>query len=372
MGSFTLQQKIVWIFDDEHNHIPNLVLSAKSLAKSGYNVTVIDFSPDHFERSYEHLIVPAFFRKNILLFVWLVWNIIWIKPAIIVGTRPRPSFYAWVISIITRSRFVYYTFELYGEQHIPMPWIWRNLELLFLRYGVDGVITQNQERSNVLLHERKSRVTPVIIHNYKQSQDVSRSGKLRRKIGLSDDSTIILYEGYLKEGRWLDLLVKASAYLHPNEKLVLIGLKFPWWEKTIEPILNSPEYRSKVIVVSWIDHDNLLEYVADADVGIIIYDNEVRNNFFCEPGKLSDYVISRVPIVAPSFPTIQPRIMEYEIGITFDEATPIAIAEAIRSVLDRPRTEWLNNLEIARSTFIWETQELMLLESFNEIIFPKQ
>ncbi len=102
--------------------------------------------------------------------------------------------------------------------------------------------------------------------------------------------------------------------------------------------------------------DRLLEYVAGADVGVIIYDDSTRNNYLGEPGKLRDYVLAGVPVVVPNFPSIAPIVRRYRVGAIFDGPKPREIARTIAEVLGVPKSEWRGVLERAREFLVWETQ----------------
>jgi len=110
-----------------------------------------------------------------------------------------------------------------------------------------------------------------------------------------------------------------------------------------------------------------MDYVADAEVGVIIHDNLVRNNYHCEPGELSDYVLAGVPLVAPNFPTIAPDVDHYSIGATFDNQEPEEIAGAINEVLSTPGHVWRLAPEKALEDLVWETQVPNLLEAVTGI-----
>jgi glycosyltransferase involved in cell wall biosynthesis len=121
-------------------------------------------------------------------------------------------------------------------------------------------------------------------------------------------------------------------------------------------LLQVPAIRDRVSVLPWVKPDQVMDYVAGADAGLIIYDDRTRNNYFCAPGKLSDYVLAQVPIVAPNFPSIGSVIERYRIGATFEVPEPRAIAQAITHVLSVPREMWRGALERAAQDLIWETQ----------------
>jgi glycosyltransferase involved in cell wall biosynthesis len=280
-----------------------------------------------------------------------------LRPRIIMATLPMPLYTGWIAAKMLGARLVYYPFELFGEQAAPVSEILKQREIRVLSKGIDAVITQNEERAKIYTDERKARVKPVIVHNYKKRAAAIPTGKLRSLLKLPPHISIVLYEGILNKGRCLEQLVKAAAYLPGDTRLVLMGeKKLSWWTPVMEPLLKDPALAGKVLVAPFIPHENLLEYVADADVGILIYDSHSRNSLYCEPGKLSDYVFAGVPMAASRLPTLEPVIRRLGIGETFAAPTPQEIAQAINKILSVPKANWRAALEKAREELAWETQ----------------
>jgi glycosyltransferase involved in cell wall biosynthesis len=258
---------------------------------------------------------------------------------------------------------VYYPFELYGDQIGAKSELVALAERIVLRFCADAVITQNQHRAGVYVNERWCRRTPVIVHNYKPRRPPPTSARLREALGLSAEQRIVLYEGILVDGRWLPELAEASRSLPGDVVIVLMGKDTArWTERHRERLLPLIE-QGRVILAPPQPHDQLLDFVADADVGVIIYDDSTRNNVFCEPGKLGDYVLSGVPVVAPKFPTLEPVVLEFGIGECFVDGTPEAIGRAIMAVLSRGKAFWSENLSAASETLVWETQEPAFLDA---------
>ena len=366
-------QKILWIYYGEHLNHPFIRLASRTLSDAGHFVTVIDLSQNKDVTSYQHIRLKKpdsittnslakkllAFSKIGLYFLLLLFKSILVKPEIIIISTPHVAVIAWVLSRLFNARFVYYPFELFGEQTVKVSSAkLKSLEILMLQRWIHALITQNEERAKIYTEERKARIAPVIVHNYKSgNREVENSGRLRKMLKFSKDTKIILYEGYIQDGRWLDILVESLLFLSDDTKLVFIGrMDMMWWDRNIKPLLEQPEISNKLMVVPWINHNEILDYVSDANVGIIIYDDSVRNNIYCEPGKLSDYIFAGVPVVAPSFPTIAPVIEHYKIGSVFKKADPESIAEAIKHVLSIPKEAWTPALESAKNSLTWETQ----------------
>lgn len=355
--------RVVWLYYGDHLRHPFIRLAAESLHAAGVSVCVADLSPVSGPTPYEHrnrYTIPATGPAGKVAAArtieWMHRQAVELKPQSIIASLPHAALAGWAAATRLNARLVYYPFELFGEQSGPASLIMRQVERLILRRGIDGLITQNEERARVYRNERGARVVPRIVHNYKPRRVAQRSGKLRRLLGLDDNVRIVLYEGQLVQGRWLDRLLLSAPALPADACLIMMGEEFPWWAEHAAPMLRDPAIARKVRVAPWVPHDEIMDYVADADAGVIIYDDQVRNNYLCEPGKLSDYVSAGVPVVAPGFPTIEPVVRGYDIGRCFSNGTVEAIAGAIKGVLARPRKEWQAALQRAASELVWETQ----------------
>ena len=369
--------RVVWLYFADHLQHPFITLAAETLQAAGFAVTVVDRSAGKETTAYEHVSLGpppaprasrAWFRplsavKHMPVLFSAFIQVLRKKPSIIIFTLPQFGIIAWIASRLLRARLVYYPFELFGEQHVKVNPIQKSIEKKILRRAIDALITQNEERGEVYVKERGARVKPTIVHNYKPCYRPVATGKLRAILELPDDCRIVLYEGQLMQGRWLDNLIRSSRFLPDNSVLVFMGRKLPWWDEVAEPLLADPELAVRVRVMSHVPHAELLDYVADADVGVIIYDDKVRNNYLCAPGKLSDYILAGVPVICPDFPTIGPTIRRYAIGAVFTNPDTETIANAINEVLSRPKTAWQTALERSSRDLIWETQIPALLNA---------
>jgi glycosyltransferase involved in cell wall biosynthesis len=307
---------------------------------------------------------------NARRFTWDLWKIYLrgfrrlagLKAEVMITSRPEASFWAALVAKARGMRLVYFTFELYGEQIARPSWFLLWFERFMLRHLVDAVITQNDCRAQVLQRERGSRVTPLLVHNYKPIHSEHRpGGRLREKHGLKPGTRVVLYEGMIVDGRWLEYVAQSVIHLPEDVVLVMMGQEKLKWRQVHADQIKDALVTGRLVLAGPVPHEELPDYVADADVGVIIYDDSVRNNVFCEPGKLSDYIAVGVPVVAPAFPTIGPVVQGFDIGRCFEGHSPEAIAATIMSVLERPKAAWAPSLERACAELTWETQVPNLL-----------
>jgi glycosyltransferase involved in cell wall biosynthesis len=367
--------KITWLYFGDHSKHPFIRIGVRSLAGRGHDVGVWDVSPQRARNGYRHRAVAADLNARgggsaasrlayLRLLITAPTHLLVERPDAVIVTMPHMIPVAMMARQLLGSRVVYYPFEVLGEQAGRVNRLWLVLERFFISRVVDALITQNEERAAIYRSERGARVEPAIVHNYKpRAPGVRAPGRLRALLGLRENERIVLYEGLLVHGRWLDKLIRSARYLAEGTTLVLMGEPTPWWEAEGKHLAEDPALGRRVKIAPFVPHEELPGYVVDADAGVIIYDRSCRNNYFCEPGKLGDYVRAGIPVIAPDFPTIGPVIRRYRIGVTFSDADPAKIARAIETAVAAPESAWAAGLESASRELVWETQEHAFLNA---------
>jgi|GEM_PF-3317727 len=412
--------RLVWAYDREHLQHPFIVLGLKSFAAEGVRATIVSADNAPAETLYEAINAFSFARRqrnwetvakdyakvirrkqevagakanqtrgleNLCsnAVMWLrklqggavrgfasirrdtidTWapylrgfnELMRIDADVIMASRPEAAMWAALAAKLRGIPFVYFPFELYGDQLVkPHPLI-AAAERFILRHWIDGLVTQNEMRAQVYRCERHARVEPAVVHNFKPARrGDDRAPCLRARYPQLQGKRIVLYEGQIVGGRWLDRLANSVLHLPDDVVLVMMGPEKAKWLKTAQSALEAPLKSGRLIILPPAPHDELPPLVADADLGVIIYDDSVRNNLFCEPGKLVDYIAVGVPVIAPNFPTIAPIIEHFEIGVCFEGGAPEKIAEAIMRGLSRPKAELAPALQRASAALTWESQ----------------
>jgi glycosyltransferase involved in cell wall biosynthesis len=252
--------------------------------------------------------------------------------------------------------------EEYTREHTRFTRLLERVERSMLAHAVDGVITQNSFRAEIYRQERRSRVEPAVVHNYKPRWEGEDSGELKRRLGVEDSRRVVLYEGVLQQGRCLENLFRAVPLFPENTILAVIGRQRDYFKAVLGPLAASVA-PDAIKFIPGVPHDELLRLVAGADAGFVVYEDRSRNNRFCAPGKLSDYVNAGIPVVASALPPLIPIVEGYGIGACFDNDSPASIAAAVAKVLSRSKKDWQPALRDAQRHLVWETQEPALREA---------
>lgn len=366
-------KRVIWLFDDDHTFIPFIPLGAESLSRAGADVVVLDTAEDAVDSSYRHrplvrrqgLAAPKGSRLARLLAAQVLTTSL-SQPSVIVASGVKAVLAGALGKLLTRARLVYYPFELYAHQIERRSRFWLRLERFLLRHAVDTVITQNSGRAEVLRTASGERLQPIVVRNLKsmrQPPAVPAPPGLHRLAGLDAGTRIVVYEGFLKGGRYLKELVLAAPEFPPDVHLVLMGVPLPWWEEHIVPLLDDERLAARITVLPMIPHEEVRETIRDAAVGVMLYDRSALNYRYAEPGKFSDYVLAGVPVLTLDLPTVAPAVRELGLGVVLDGADPLDIARGVKEALATPAWEWRERLSAASHRLCWEGQEEHFVDS---------
>ena len=298
---------------------------------------------------------------------------------LLAGLRDNADFYqahdletllpAIVVAKLCRRKVVYDAHELTSEQGNPRSLrkrIERRLERLLLPF-VDHLVTPNASRAAIYAGRSRLRSRPIVVRNCSPTISVPRTNLLRERLGLEARTRIVVYHGALIEGRALDNLVISAGDFDNDIALVLIGAQTAYFREVLEPLASSVGLRSRVYFIPFIDADRVLDYVASADLGVVIYKNINLNNYLCAPTKLYEYLMIGLPVAVSSFPEMLHLLDELPVGLAFDPDSPSSIAGAVNQFF-RIRCGRNHQIEealaSARRQFNWERESQKLLEIF--------
>ncbi|MEX0621767.1 MAG: glycosyltransferase family 4 protein [Candidatus Woykebacteria bacterium] len=281
----------------------------------------------------------------------------------------------------TNAKLVYDSHELYTERYFKkgLP-IYSHLKsslykamLRFIESAiapkVDWVITVNDSIATELKNRYKlNKVTVVMNCQPKSVVDSRGEGKLRDLLQLRQETKIILYQGYMTSIRGLDKLVESVKYVKGDLVLVLMGEGQV--KKELEERVKTGNLKDKVRFLPLVDPKKVLEFISDADLGVIPYQNICLNNYYSTPNKLFDYIASGIAVVASDFPQLRKIVVDNKIGLVFDETNPKDIAAKINEIISDEKKLWEmkeNARGIFKTKYNWENEEKKLLAAYKKL-----
>lgn len=204
---------------------------------------------------------------------------------------------------------------------------------------------------------------PKLVLNCPMSVKLNKHDLLRGTLGIRPDQTIFLYQGGLKGGRGIELILEAFSDLESDEN-VLVCMGYGPLEGTIKEKACA---HNTIFFHPAVSQDVLLSYTSSADYGILFYEDTCLNHRYCSPNKIFEYLMAGLPVLTSNLFEIR-RLVESEgVGIVAQENTIESFREAVVDSLNQDYDVIQANVFNARKKYCWQEQEKVLKEVYDNI-----
>lgn len=233
----------------------------------------------------------------------------------------------------------------------------------------DRVVTVNRPYAEVMA-ARWGIPLPAIVLNcaYRYGPAHPAQRRFHERLGLDPGQRVVLYQGGLSPNRGIEQLIEAIPLV---DDAVLVLLGYGVLARELETLARSPALAGRVRLLPAVPPEELLDWVAAADVVAMPIQPSTLNHRLTTPNKLFEAMTAGVPVVASDLPGMSGIVLETGCGLVCDPTDPVAIAAAIRAILDAPGTERLavrrRALAAADDRYNWETQLGVLLAEYGRL-----
>ena len=370
--------------------------TATALIEAGFSVSIIDVEGGHVRTIQEHikgvytkhLIVPGSFSstrfnqwtliKAALLFFRSLLNLLETPADIYHACEATALPACYIASRLRRKPLIFESYELpLGD--LPLSAMSRSRRLLHLLLTMllariiphcAGVITVSPPIAQAL-RDRYAISKVSLVRNVPPYQVVPKNDRLRCLLGLEPHVRIALYQGYLQPGRSLDILVRAAAFLEPDTVIVMMGKGFGTTPSQLEALIASEGLADRVKIVPPVPYEELLDWTASADVGLIVFSPHYAPNIqMLLPNKLFEYLMAGLPVLASQLDAVAEVIRIHDVGQVVSSLAPEDVGAAINALLaDSLALARMRRkaLEVARREYCWEKEKPLLIQFYQGI-----
>ncbi len=242
--------------------------------------------------------------------------------------------------------------------------IWKSIER-WIFPKLKNVITVNDSIAD--LYEKEYGIRPKVVRNIPPSNKVINA-QTRVELGLPTDKFILILQGSgINMDRGTEEMVEAMPFIN-NAVLLIVG-----GGDVIDILKRKVDELSihdKVIFKPKQLYHNLMEYTANADLGLTLDKDTNLNYRFSLPNKLFDYIHAGIPILASPLPEIKKIIDQYQIGDFIPGHDPKLISQKVNKIIENKAIVdgWKKNLNLAVQELSWETEEHVLKQVYGKYV----
>ena len=274
---------------------------------------------------------------------------------------------AWLAAVLTRSPLIYDAHEISTgrEGYASFRSLVGCVEKRLMPRAA-GTITTTDTRAKFFA--RAYGITrPLVLQNRPCLASIERSQRIREELQLDQPWPIVIYQGGLQQGRGLERLVEVAAQVE-DAYFVFIGAGR--LETMLMDRARSMKIESRVRFIPTVPLQELLHYMASADIGVQPIENTCLNHFSTDSNKLFEYVQAGLPVVASDLPEIRRVVNEHELGILVPAGNSGALAAAINELVRdlEKRARFCDNANRAAEALSWEAQEHELTQLYKQVL----
>ena len=179
------------------------------------------------------------------------------------------------------------------------------------------------------------------------------------------DRIIVIHVGSLREQYGPRVLLDSLAYIKdPRVTLLIVGGAGKGFLTEVE----RRDLAEQVQVIEQLPFEEMLAYLAIADIGITPLQPIDKNTEYSLARKFLEYIAAGLPVIVSDLPEYHALVERYQLGILIDPENPREIAEAIMKLVEdrRLRVQLGQNAAQAFEVELnWELESQKLFELYD-------
>ena len=362
-------KRLIFTVTNDLNYDQRMIRICSTLADAGYNVELVGRlkkdSPKKSSQPFKQTRLKCFFEKgkffyleyNIRLLVYLLFKF---RGNGIVAIDLDTILPCWLVASWKQIPCIYDAHEYYTESPeiirrpiIKKIWEWVG-QLTIPR--CDHWYTVAPELAKEL--SKKYGVPFEVIRNLPFKRD--------HKQAITSGEPVVLYQGYLNEGRGIEEMIEALQFL-PGVQLWLLGEGDLSVE--LRELVKEWRLQSRVTFLGKMEPADFNATTSKATIGINFLKKDSLNYYFSLANKALDYIQAGLPSIQMDFPEYRAINEAYEVYRLIPNLEIPNIVAGVNELLsDKFYYQKLQeNCRIAAKELNWERESEKLIQYYNQI-----
>jgi glycosyltransferase involved in cell wall biosynthesis len=360
-------------------------MEARSLAESGFEVIIV--APGGRERfAFEGVRIELYPRLKGILGRVIRFGQIFYKALII-----DAEFYhcneveSWLVGVVLklwrRDKIVVFDVKecyssRFDESHVPK-WIkpiakplllfffqylprWTDFFIFAKRGAAIDFSHLNPEKCAYIYHYGLLRMHPNLSDEWNSA--VQKSHKIKK---------VAIHIGGISRARGWPQLLHALALMQNKNLEVLCFGNVLEGKNVLTVEATRQGFAHRVHLCKQVPYERVFEHIRGADVGLMLYQPDIKNHVYASPMKMWDYMLAGLPFIGPNFAVeVAPIVEELNCGLLIDTSSPTEIAKALDWICENP-AKAVEMGQRGRKGVIekynWESEAEKLISIYNQL-----
>ncbi|POQ98362.1 glycosyl transferase [Alkalispirochaeta sphaeroplastigenens] len=253
--------------------------------------------------------------------------------------------------------------QMLGKPYLNKPMLWA-IAKTFAAYEawacakLDGVIAATPFIRDKFLSINSNTVD---INNFPLLHE------LEQQTGWANKCAEVCYVGGIGRIRGIQEVCAAMGLVKTDVRLNLAGR---FGEQAMEQTVRAMPGWQRVNVLGFLDRAGVRDVLGRSMAGLVTF-HPAPNHIEAQPNKMFEYMSAGIPVIASDFPLWREIIAGNDCGLLVDPLNPVAIAEAIDTLISNPdmaQRMGENGRCAVENLYNWGVEEKKLLEFYRNIM----
>jgi len=184
---------------------------------------------------------------------------------------------------------------------------------------------------------------------YNHFGDIKDKKSTKEKLGIPEDKKVLLFFGFIRDYKGLDILIKTLRLLDDSYYLLIAGETYGDFDKYSD-LIASLNLQDRIGVFNrYISDNEVPDFFSAADVCVLPYKDGTQS------GIIGISYNFNLPVIATNVGSLPQMINPYKTGIVIESASPDLLQKAINDYFDNDLSiEFTNNVNSYREQHSWD------------------
>lgn len=235
----------------------------------------------------------------------------------------------------------------------------KRLERSLIREA-DAVVTVSEPIADLLQESYRLARRPSVVLNAPEASPGRTPGPtLRERVGVDDDTPLLVYSGSVGRARALDMCVDALRLLPGVHLALVVGAPNSGVMEDLVAQATRAGVRDRLHLTRYVPQEYIVDFVGTATAGLIPFKRN-PNNENSLPTKAREYLVAGIPQVVSDVRELSRFVTEHGIGEVHTAEDVESFADAVRRVMADPGRYRRGMTDELRAQHSWSTQAPIL------------